>query len=456
MKQKTIASSRVGSKKSTSESQQRLGEKTQKKGVVTVIGLGYVGLPLALLAEQKGYELYGIDHDERKVADLRRRNVSYLTPKESRELKKSRIHVSQNDVRYVRDADIIIICVPTPVYEDHLPNLEPLKAACEFVGAHLRPNQLIIIESTVNPGVCEEIALPILEERSGLSAGTDFFFAHCPERINPGDSTWNVRTIPRVIGANDSESLERATNFYRSILEGEVKPMNSIREAEAVKIVENSFRDINIAFVNELAMSFDTLGIDIKNVLEGASTKPFAFMAHQPGCGVGGHCIPVDPYYLISYAAKNGFTHRFLSIARDINNSMPRYTVETLSELLEKDPETPPIEGSTVALLGVSYKRDVPDVRESPASVIHDELVTRGVTVRTYDPLLPEYSNVTSLTEALQDADAAIIATDHSEFRSLRPENFLEEGVRVVVDGRNCLPKEEFLKAGIHYKGIGR
>ena len=421
---------------------------------VSVIGLGYVGLPLAILCEEKGYKVSGVDNDAAKAEKLKKRIAPYLNKAESELFKKSGISIYTEDFA-IADSDVIIVCVPTPVYEDHSPNLEPLISAAEMIGKNLRRGQLVVIESTVNPGVCDEVVLPILESRSGLKAGADFFFAHCPERINPGDEKFSVRTIPRVIGANDEESLARAKSFYESILDAKVFPMRSLKEAEAVKIVENSFRDINIAFVNELAMSFDRLGIDLMNVIAGASTKPFSFMAHFPGCGVGGHCIPVDPYYLISYAKKNGFTHKFLSLAREINNSMPIYTVDALVDLLR--PKNGDLSGVPIALLGLSYKRDVPDIRESPAMVILAELAKRGASVRTFDPFITDRSTAKSLDEALTGAMAVIVATDHSVFRSaLTPELFRRKKIAAVVDGRNFLPKEEFVAAGIRFRGIGR
>jgi UDP-N-acetyl-D-glucosamine dehydrogenase len=439
-------------------------EKTKKKseapnrartarGRVAVIGLGYVGLPLALLAEEKNYQVFGVDSDATKAKLLEKRIAPYLSSGEQETFRRSSLLVS-TDGGFLKQADVILMCVPTPVHENHEPDLTPVEQATKLIASTLRRGQLVIIESTINPGVCEEVIIPILESRTGLHVGADFFFAHCPERINPGDPHWNVSTIPRVVGANDPKSLSLASAFYRSILSSDVHPMRSLKEAEAVKVVENSFRDINIAFVNELAMSFDKLGIDILNVIGGASTKPFSFMPHFPSCGVGGHCIPVDPYYLIAYAAQNGFTHRFLSLARDINNKMPRYTVDLLAASLKKFHR--PLSGSRIALLGLSYKKDIPDLRESPALRIKEELIERGAAVKTYDPLLPEHSTEGSLEEALTGVEGVIIATDHSEFKRLTPEMLLREGIAVLIDGKNFLPKEQFLAAGITYKGIGR
>lgn len=348
----------------------------------------------------------------------------------------------------------MIICVPTPVHENHIPDLSPVIGASEGVAAHLKKGQLVILESTVNPGVCESVILPILEKISGLRAGTDFHLAHCPERINPGDKRWNVENINRVVGATDMEGLNRAAAFYESITTGTIMRMSTIKAAEAVKVVENSFRDINIAFVNELARSFTKLGIDVVEVIDGAATKPFAFMAHYPGAGVGGHCIPVDPYYLIEYAKKNGFEHDFLALARRINNDMPHFTVERLRDGLNEVMHS--LKGTTVTVLGVSYKPDIDDCRESPSFDIIRILKEYGADVRVFDPFIPAKSTHTLVDSVLDGATAVVVATGHSVFKELTPDDFVKNGVKVVVDGRNCLDKGKLIAAGIIYKGIGR
>lgn len=417
---------------------------------IAVVGLGYVGLPLALLAEERGYRVRGYDIDEAKMRELEKRAAAFLSSEESAAFARSRMMLD-TDPAVLEGADAYIICVPTPVDEDRVPDLTPLEGAATGVGRALGRGALVVVESTVNPGACESVALPLLERASGLRAGRDFSFAHCPERINPGDPAWSVRTIPRVMGGLDAASRERATGLYRSLIDAEILPMGSLKEAEAVKMVENAFRDVNIAFVNELAMSFARAGIDLTRVLSGAATKPFGFMPHAPGCGVGGHCIPVDPYYLIRYGAENGFEHRFLKAAREINEGMPGYTLTLLESALGR-----PLAGAAVALLGLAYKRDVPDLRESPALVIRELLASRGARVQSFDPLVPGLSSAPSLAAALAGADGAILATDHSAFSTLSPETFVRAGVGAVVDGRNALDKEAFLAAGIRYHGIGR
>jgi nucleotide sugar dehydrogenase len=422
--------------------------------VIAVVGLGYVGLPLALTADKQGYLVIGFDINTELLAAITQHEIpEFLSGDDQTHAKKHKM-VLTADASHLAHAGTIIVCVPTPVSNDHVPDLHPLISACESFAPYLSRGTTVIIESTVNPGVCDEIVLPILEGRSGLKVEKDFYFAHCPERINPGDPKWTVRTIPRVLGAAGPESMKHALEIYEEILDVPIYPMTSIKEAEAVKMVENSFRDVNIAFVNELAMSFQKLGIDVMHVIDGASTKPFGFMAHYPGCGVGGHCIPVDPYYLIEYAKQNGFHHRFLATARDINNHMPEYTIELMRKLLTENGQELP--GSKIALLGLSYKKDIPDLRESPALEIQKELAEQGVEVVTYDPVVPEKSSAHSLDEALDHASGVILATDHKQFKALTPAQLLKHGVRILIDGRNCLNKELFSRAGIAYSGIGR
>jgi UDP-N-acetyl-D-glucosamine dehydrogenase len=298
------------------------------------------------------------------------------------------------------------------------------------------------------------VVIPILENISGLKAGVDFNFSHCPERVNPGDKTWTVEKIPRVVGSLTKAGLNASAAFYRSFLGGSVKLMKSVKEAEAVKIVENTFRDINIAFVNELAMSFSRLGIDLVNVLDGASTKPFAFMAHSPGVGVGGHCIPVDPYYLISYAEENGFHHQLLSLARRINERMPKFTAELAIKSLQE--AKIPVRGAKVAVLGLAYKPDVDDDRESPSFKLIESLRSFGVNVVAYDPFIPQKSSADSLSDAVSGASAVVIATAHSEFKNMEPDDLKQGGVGIVIDGRNCLSKEKYEAQGLKYVGIGR
>lgn len=421
---------------------------------IAVIGLGYVGLPLALLAERKGFSVIGIDIDDKKINLLNSKTPPFLEENLEHYLQTATNITFTSDFSKVADASIVVICVPTPVYENHMPNLEPVIGATKGIAPYLKKGQLVILESTVNPGVSESAVLPILEEESGLKGGQDFYLAHCPERINPGDKKWNVENINRVVGSLEGVGLEKASAFYEAILTGTVMKMGSLKEAEAVKVVENSFRDINIAFVNELARSFTRLGIDAVHVIDGAATKPFAFMAHYPGCGVGGHCIPVDPYYLIEYAKANGFHHDFLSLARRINNDMPKFAVTQLQDAMNAKGYA--LNGSEIAVLGLAYKGDIDDCRESPSFKIIELLKEKGARLRIYDPFVLEKSTVKNLDDALTGARAVVIATAHTEFKQLGPERLAAFGTEVVMDGRNCLDRNAFQDSIISYHGVGR
>ena len=305
---------------------------------VAIIGLGYVGLPLACLCAKKGYSVIGIDVDQDKI-DKINSGISPINDEYVNEnLKKGTIQAT-DDFSEIKKAEYVIVCVPTPVNEKHLPDLSYVKNSSKSISNHLQKNQVVIVESTVYPGTTEEVVLPLLEE-SGLKAGQDFFLAHCPERIDPGNKKWTIEKIPRVVGGINNKSTEMAAELYMNLIDAEIIKIKSSKEAEATKIMENTFRDVNIAFINEMAKSFDKAGIDIIEVIKGASSKPFAFMPHYPGAGVGGHCIAVDPYYLIDNAKNYNFNHEFLKLARKINDSMPEYAVTLLKQELSKIGET--------------------------------------------------------------------------------------------------------------------
>lgn len=420
---------------------------------VSIIGLGYVGLPLACAISKKtNNEVVGFDLDDVRVDYILEKKCPIDDVQCEEDLKIVDFEVS-TDSNILKDSDIYIVCVPTPVLNDYTPDLGPIKSATEIISYYLKQNQIVIIESTINPGVCEEVLKPILEEKTNLIAGIDFDIAHCPERINPGDPKWNVYNIPRNIGSTRPEITKKCAQFYRSFIDAEINEMPDLKTTEATKIIENTFRDINIAYVNELAKSFDILGIDLITVIKAASNKPFAFMAHYPGCGVGGHCIPVDPYYLIERAKKSGFDHKFLKLAREINNSMPDYTIQILQDALNYFEK--PIKGVNIGLLGLSYKANVGDLRESPSLKIRDKLLNKGAILSIYDPYFPELSNVNSLNDLLTKCFAIIIATDHKEFQIIDSTILKKYNVKIVIDGKNCLNKYDILNSGIYYKGIG-
>lgn len=418
---------------------------------VAVVGLGYVGLPLAMLAEQKGFRVVGIEKSPNKLAALKARKPVIDDVTANRLLKKSKIEFT-DDFASVSDCDAVIICVPTPVDNQKTPDLSLVEKAVTAAVKNMKAGSLLVIESTINPGVCDEVVTPLIQSNKQHRLGKTIFLAHCPERINPGDPKWHVGNINRVLGADSPEGLELAYGLYTRLIDADIMKMGSLKEAEAVKVVENSFRDINIAFVNELAMSFALLGIDTVNVINGAATKPFSFMPHYPGIGVGGHCIPVDPYYLIEYARKNGFEHKFLTLARGINETMPAYTIERLADEL-KNKGVKSLKGVAVAVLGLSYKSNVADDRESPSYKVIAELEARGAKVDTYDPYMLEKSTAKTLAQVLTNKQAVVLVTSHEEFLALDKANL--GGVKVVVDGRNALKADKITAKGIGYIGIG-
>jgi nucleotide sugar dehydrogenase len=323
-----------------------------------------------------------------------------------------------------------------------MPDLQPVISASKYIAKNMGKNKpLVVVESTINPGVMEDVVYPLFKDHK---IGKDYNLAHCPERINPGDPKWNVSNIPRVVGGMTPQCADRAFDFYSSIIDAKITKMSTIRTAEATKIIENTFRDINIAFVNELAKSFAVMDIDVVEVINGAATKPFSFMPHYPSCGVGGHCIPVDPYYLIEKAKSMGFDHKFLKLAREINNSMPRYTVDLLIEALNEHKMS--LNGTTVGVLGVSYKANVGDLRESPALEVIHLLKEKGANVITYDPFV--VSDCRTLKEIQEKCRIFVLCTNHSEFRMV---DFLK--VKIFVDGKNMFFEK---KLKCTYRGIGR
>ncbi len=421
---------------------------------ISVLGLGYVGLPLAAaITKLTDHNVVGFDIDKSKVEAIAAGNSPIDDEQCEKDLKEITLSVTSNSDD-IESTDVFIVCVPTPVLDDYTPDLTPVKSAISEICNHLEKGNIIIVESTINPGVCDEVLVPLIEEKTGMKAGTDFDLAHCPERINPGDPKWNVYNIPRNIGSTSKGATTVIADLYREFISAEINEMPSLKTTEATKIIENTFRDINIAFVNELAKSFDVLDIDLKTVIDAAANKPFAFMAHYPSCGVGGHCIPVDPYYLIERAKQSGFDHKFLKLAREINNSMPHYTVNLLSEELNDFSKS--IKGTKVTLLGLSYKANVGDLRQSPSTTMIKELQKRGSELTVYDPYFPDMSTAGSLDDALKDSFAVVIATDHSEFKELTSAKLNSMGVKVLIDGKNCLDLDSFEGSGVAYKGIGR
>ena len=420
---------------------------------VTVIGLGYVGLPLlCAIAKSKKYIAVGFDLDKKKVEQIKKKICPIDDETCTTDLKKVELEVSM-DEKILAGSDIFIICVPTPVYDNFKPNYGPVIGASKVIAKYLRDGNIIILESTVNPGTCEEVVMPVLSKISKVAKEGKYTLAHCPERINPGDPRWTVYNIPRNVGTFPESDVKKVADFYRNFIDTDINEVSGLKVAEATKIVENTFRDIDIAYVNELAMSFDAMGIDLVDTLKGASNKPFAFMAHWPGRGVGGHCIAVDPYYLINRAAKSGFNHSFLKIARNVNNGMPAYTVKRLEQGFK---EAKLNKKTKIALLGLSYKENIGDLRESPCLKIVEILKKKKYKLNVFDPFVVELSSVKSLKEAMSGVEAVIVCTAHNEFVNIHEILKNNKRVKVVVDGMNKLDKNAIKKLNIIYKGIGR
>ena len=348
----------------------------------------------------------------------------------------------------VSAADIHVICVPTPVDIHKRPDLSLIINALESLMPVLEEDDVIVIESTIYPGLCEEILLPILSRLK-----FPVHLAHCPERINPGDKKLGIKNIPRVLGSTTDTGLAASYKFYASILDAPIERLNSIKSAEATKILENVFRDVNIALINEMAQAFHRMDIDISEVLRGASSKPFSFLPHFPGVGVGGHCIAVDPYYMIEKGNASGFDHEFLRLARKINESMPIYTVNLLQNTLNRLGLA--ISAQRVGVYGLSYKPDIADDRESPSYHVISKLEEdKQSRVYKFDPLILHGSDFLTLDAFLSSIDCLIICTAHAQILNVRWKKY--DNIKVILDGRNCLIKENLEDSKILYQGIGR
>lgn len=412
--------------------------------MVAIIGLGYVGLPLALLSAKKGKKTIGFDINHERIDELKNGRIFLKDSTIIQWYEEGRKNITftsnENDIE---SENIKIICVPTPVNENKEPDFNPLISATKIVSKHLNENDLVIVESTISPGTMENVVKPILDKTK-----KNYYLAHCPERIDPGNKRYNVSNIPRNVGGINLESTRIAADFYRSILDAEVKELSSIRAAEATKIMENSFRDVNIAFINEMAKIFQKMDIDVLEVIEGAKTKPFGFLAHYPGIGVGGHCIAVDPYYLIKAAKSCGVEPKILETARETNRKMPLYAFELMKQKIK----TVNIEDPVIGVLGIAYKQDVRDDRESPYYDFIALLKESGYHYHTYDPFFREKSDYDSLEELQKNVNVLVIVTAHSEFRNMN----IMDNIKLVVDGRNILNEDVIKAKGIDYVGIGR
>ena len=386
---------------------------------VGVIGLGYVGLPLAIQATSSKLKVYGYDINEKRVSDYNdgQSSIEDISNQELQKSLKDGLFLSA-DPKYLSDSEVIVISVPTPL-TDYQPDLSFVRSAAETIAQHIVKEQIIILESTTYPGTTVEVLVPIIEDISGLKAGVDFYAGYSPERIDPGNEKWNFKNTPKIISGINEKSLQKIKAFYEKIIDSVVS-VGGTKEAEMVKLLENTYRHVNIALINELAILCNMLEIDIWEVVDAAKTKPFGFESFRPGPGVGGHCIPVDPNYLSFKTRQIGKPVRFVELAQEINNSMPNYVVSRLLEkmnLLEK-----PFKNSNILILGVAYKKDIGDVRESPALGIIENLLDRGVNVKYFDPYVSEIDvknqkiNKEESLDNIKNYDLILVHTAHTEF----------------------------------------
>lgn len=413
---------------------------------IGILGMGYVGLPLAQAFIRQGYKVTGFDVDEAKVTNLSRGEsyIHHIKSSVIAGMNETGRFSATTDFDRLGEPDAILICVPTPLNAYRDPDLAYVIASTEAIAKRLRRGQIVILESTTWPGTSEEVMKPILERESGLLAGRDFAIAYSPEREDPGNQKFETADIPKVVGANTQQEIDMGVSVYQHIVP-QVVPVKNLATAEAVKLVENIFRLVNIGLVNELKLVFDAMGIDVWDVINGAATKPFGFMPFYPGPGLGGHCIPIDPFYLTWKARGYGMPTRFIELAGEITTMMPRHVVQRTAEALS-DRIGKAIKGSRVLLVGLAYKKNVDDLRESPSLILLNLLRERGAVVDYYDPMIPvaptlrdhpEIQGMKSVPwtrEALSTYDAALIATDHDRMNY----RLLCEAVPVVVDTRNA------------------
>ena len=398
------------------------GEGTQSMQVdLLVIGLGYVGLPLVREATNVGLNVVGYDIGQ-GVVDLLNDGRSHVDDISDSDVQKMLAagFRATSDETSVGDPDTIVICVPTPLSEADGPDLTAVRAASETAGRLLRPGMLVVLESTTYPGTTDEVVRPILEKASGLNAEVDFYLAFSPERIDPGNPVYGLRNTPKVVGGLTPDATAAAARFYGKVCD-QVVEAKGPREAEMAKLLENTYRHVNIALVNEMAVFCHELGIDLWDAIRCASTKPFGFQAFYPGPGVGGHCIPIDPNYLSYKVRTLGYPFRFVELAQEINSRMPGYVVDRAAELLNRHAK--PLNGANVLLLGVTYKQDIADQRESPAQPIARRLLARGAVLSYHDPHVPAWAidgrpvrRVTDLDTDIVTADVVILLQNHSEY----------------------------------------
>src|SRR3954465_15761220 len=410
-----------------------------REAKIGIVGLGYAGLPLAMAFGEAGFEVTGVDLNQERVRAIQERR-SYLVdvPEERYGPLDGRLHAT-TDYSAVAELDALTICVPTPLSKTRSPDLKYVVSAAEPVAANLRPGQLVVLPSPTFPGTTEEIVLPILE-REGGQVGTDFFLGYAPERVDPGNLTWTVKNTPKLVAGVTPECRRRTELLYRQIVDT-IVPCSSPMVAETAKIHENTFRAVNIALANELALMCDRLGISARGALQGAGTKPFAFLTHYPGPGLGGDCIPIVPHYLAWRLREYGYSAQMIEAAHEVNARMPIYVVSKISDALND--AGPPIKGARILLLGMAYKPDVHDTRESPSLEIMRQLLQRGGNVVFCDDWVPTveldgatHETLTWSAETVREADCVVVLTPHTEFLQ-QP---LWDDAKLIVDTRNVVP----------------
>ena len=405
---------------------------------IVVIGMGYVGLPLAVEFAEAGFTVVGLDTNERKM-ELLNQGISYIPDVASADvapLVESGTLSGTSEYDVLRTADAISICVPTPLSKTKDPDISYIVSAAEQIGRYAHPGMLVVLESTTYPGTTEEIILPRIAD-NGLQVGQDYFLAFSPERVDPGNALWNTANTPKVMGGVTADCLEVAVALYEHAVETVIQ-VSSAQAAEMVKLLENTFRAVNIALVNEMAIMCDKLGVDVWEVIQAAATKPFGFMPFYPGPGVGGHCIPLDPHYLSWKLKTLNYNARFIELAGEINSHMPDFVVGRVVTALNGDKK--PVNGSRVLVLGVAYKPDIDDVRESPALDVIRLLLAQGAVVSYHDPYIPDLCregldlHSVDLEIAVAAADCVVIVTNHSNYDY----QWIVDQARLVVDTRHA------------------
>jgi UDP-N-acetyl-D-glucosamine dehydrogenase len=425
-----------------------------KQATIGVVGLGYVGLPLAVEKAKVGYKVIGFDVQEKRT-NMVNQGINYIgdvVDEDLAEIVTNKKLFATTDYSQIKNVDAVAICVPTPLDVYKQPNTSYVEMSAKEISKYLHKGMLVVLESTTYPGTTEELVKPILES-SGLICGKDFFLAYSPERVDPGNKIYNTKNTPKIVGGTTSTCTEVAAAMYRNVLEGEVYEVSSPAVAEMEKILENTFRNINIALANEMAILCNKMGIDVWEVIDAAATKPYGFMPFYPGPGIGGHCIPIDPFYLTWKAREYNYHTRLIETAGEINNGMPDFVIDRCMKILNKQKKS--LNGSKILILGVAYKKDIDDYRESPVIPILEQLEEAGAVWKVADPYVNEFKlknqiiDTVELSQSIiQESDLVLIATDHSNFNYL----LIAENAKAIFDTRNVFINRGITQKAEYYK----